>query len=120
MNKKGFTIVELIAVIALLAVIGTIFGANMIKMLANNKELEITTFTETITSATDAYVGAYPDAIKELSSTTSVCIKISDIQNKGFLDKKLKDPSTGELISDKKVKVTKDAKGVLSFQFNGC
>lgn len=119
-NEKGFTIIELIVVIALLAVLAGVFGINMIRTLNNNKDFEDENFINTIKAAADVYVMTYPDKISSLTEGNWVDIDIADISNAGFLNFDLKDPTTGETITEisdgarKKVRIKKGADGLLT------
>lgn len=106
-SKKGFTLIEIIAVISVLVIVITIFAVNMIKINNKNKNEEYQKYVNIITSSTDAYLAFNKDSIRDLSPDNEVYIKISDIKAAGYLLGDLKNPKTGKIIDDNEyVKVT--------------
>ena len=83
-NKKGFTLVEIIAVIALIAVIVGIFIVNLVGKndpKENNKDT-----VKQILSAADAYVSANRSEIEKLyEGYNFVDITIGDLKNNGLI-----------------------------------
>ena len=106
MNKKGFTLVEIIAVIVLLVTIGGIFTVSMVRKL-NDKENNKDTVKQII-SAADAYVSANKEEIEKLyEGYNFVDITIKDLKNNGLLNDDIIDPNTNEKYSDdEKVRIT--------------
>lgn len=103
-NNEGFTLVEIIIVIAVLVVIGGLFAVNMINTLNKNKEEESESVVTRIKSAADAYVAANPEEVERLYNGYGyVDIPIGDLRDGGFLDEKLKDASTGNVIPDEDI-----------------
>lgn len=102
MNKKGFTLIEIMVIIGVVAVVssmGTILFMQTIKQL-NEKKLSDT--IEEIELATDVYFNKYPYLMEELYKGYTgdiVCTRIYKLQNEGLLDKNLKNPLTDERIS---------------------
>lgn len=106
MNKKGFTLVEIIAVIVLLVTIGGIFTVSMVRKL-NDKDNNKDTVKQII-SAADAYVSANKEEIEKLyEGYNFVDITIKDLKNNGLLNDDVIDPNTNEKYSDdEKVRIT--------------
>lgn len=106
MNKKGFTLVEIIAVIVLLVTIGGIFTVSMVRKL-NDKDNNKDTVKQII-SAADAYVSANKEEIEKLyEGYNFVDITIKDLKNNGLLNDDVIDPNTKEKYSDdEKVRIT--------------
>ena len=106
MNKKGFTLVEIIAVIVLLVTIGGIFTVSMVRKL-NDKDNNKDTVKQII-SAADAYVSANKEEIEKLyEGYNFVDITIKDLKNNGLLNDDIIDPNTNEKYSDdEKVRIT--------------
>lgn len=103
-NKKGFTLIEIIIVVVILVVIAGLFTVNMINTLNKNKEQESANIVKTITSAADAYVSDNPTEIKDLYEGYGyVDITVGELIDAGFLNENLKDPDTGETISEDSV-----------------
>ena len=103
-SKKGFTLVEIIVVVAILVVIAGIFSVNMINTLNKNKEEENKSVVTQITSAADAYVSTNPEEVERLYNGYGyVDIKVGELRDNGLLSEELKNPETGERISDDEI-----------------
>ena len=118
-NKKGFTLVELVIVIALLVVIAGIFTVSLIKSIGNQKDEESKDMIAQIVSAANAYVSVNPDKIEDLFNGYGyVDIPIGTLRDKGFLKEDVKDPHTGKRIpDDEKVRVKLDLGDYLDFKY---
>ena len=113
-DKKGFTLVEIIIVIAILIVIAGIFSVNLINSLNKNREEENVNIVAQIKSAADAYVSTNPEEVDKLYNGYGyVDIPIGDLRNAGLLDEDLSDAETGVKISDEEIVRVKLEKGSL-------
>lgn len=101
-NKKGFTLVEIIAVIALIAVIVGIFIVNLVGKndpKENNKDT-----VKQILSAADAYVSANKSEIEKLyEGYNFVDITIGDLRSNGLLSEDITNKETSEKYKDDEV-----------------
>lgn len=118
-NKKGFTLTEIIVVIAILVVVAGIFSVNMINTLNKNKEEEGKTVVTQIKAAADTYVSTNPSEVEKLYNGFGfVDIPVGDLRDAGLLSEDLKDAETGELIPDDAVVRAKLEQGdSISFTF---
>lgn len=118
-NKKGFTLVEIIAVIALIAVIVGIFIVNLVGKndpKENNKDT-----VKQILSAADAYVSANRSEIEKLyEGYNFVDITIGDLKNNGLLSEDITNKETNEKYKDEEVvRVTLNGStGATEFELN--
>ena len=118
-NKKGFTLVEIIAVIALIAVIVGIFIVNLVGKndpKENNKDT-----VKQILSAADAYVSANKSEIEKLyEGYNFVDITIGDLKNNGLLSEDITNKETNEKYKDEEVvRVTLNGStGATEFELN--
>lgn len=105
MNNKGFTLVELVVVIALIAAVAGIFTINMTNILQSVREGEETRLMSELELAADAYINV------NLGGFSGSCINIqtSELIAAGFLKQ-----SDGVSYSSS-VRVCKDENGVLRF-----
>ena len=118
-NKKGFTLVEIIAVIALIAVIVGIFIVNLVGKndpKENNKDT-----VKQILSAADAYVSANKSEIEKLyEGYNFVDITIGDLRSNGLLSEDITNKETSEKYKDDEVvRVTLNGgTGATEFELN--
>lgn len=118
-NKKGFTLVEIIAVIALIAVIVGIFIVNLVGKndpKENNKDT-----VKQILSAADAYVSANKSEIEKLyEGYNFVDITIGDLKSNGLLSEDITNKETNEKYKDEEVvRVTLNGStGATEFELN--
>lgn len=92
MNKKGFTLVELLAVIVILAVILTIAVPNMFKIINKSKE---DTYNNQVTMIIDAAKKYVVTEEVTVAVSPGTCINLSAIVTAGYLEKTPKNPKTG-------------------------
>ena len=100
MKKSGFTMIELVVSIGLIALIGTLIVANMGNVLSGEKDKQYEEFLATIQNAACTYVDV--DKTKKnqccpnnkcVGKTCSVTVE--QILNKGLIEEKdLMDPKT--------------------------
>lgn len=100
-NKVGFTITELIIVIALLIIMIGIFSFNMIGSLNRQKKEDSNSLVNQVKSAANVYVATNKEEAEELYKGYGyIDIPIGDLRESGLLNEDLKDPETGERIPD--------------------
>jgi prepilin-type N-terminal cleavage/methylation domain-containing protein len=97
--KRGFTLVELLAVIVILAIILTIAVPNIIKIINNSKEKSYESQLELIKDATKKYIISNPE-LQPLDGT-SIDIYLKDLQDEGMLPNPLKNPKGGDFDNSK-------------------
>ena len=97
-NKKGFTIVELLAVLAILAVLITLTTSSIFKMMEKNKDAAYETKKDLILKQAKQYVEDNETLIynstKNYGNYACVIVKVSDLVSNGYLDNKDKDMLT--------------------------
>lgn len=92
MKNKGFTIVELLVTISLVAIISVAAGVGINEMFSRQRERNYDEYIRTITNAACTYA-----EVNNIWSNTSV--SINTLLNEGYLSKKLKNPIDNTLIT---------------------
>lgn len=116
-NEKGFTLVELIAVITLMAIIGLMAFANLTNMMKEGEEREIESFETSVKNAAQLYVETNQDsdAFKNLQATKSFRISASLLVSYEYLDGAISNP-TGYEFDNILVQLTKEDDDSISYQ----
>lgn len=109
MNRKGFTLVELLGALVILSLIVTIGGVVITKTITSSKEKNYQILVKNIKNAVEAYYqecnyGNYGDSGINSGITCSTSISLGDLLNYGYIspngkDKVLVNPKTNEDIS---------------------
>lgn len=118
MKKKGFTLVEIIMVIAILGLLSIVIANSLTESLKNQKEKDFDNYIDKIEAAACAFIEIRPETREQETSfncsiipkpdrcksktdcMSSGCeIKVSDIITLGLIDGRLKNPKTDELLS---------------------
>lgn len=96
MNRKGFTLVELIGVIVILSLLALIIIPNVVtylqKGISDSKEYQ----NESIILGAKNWASDHKDELPGDGEVSPFPIKI--FQDSGYIDNDLKDPETGEAI----------------------
>lgn len=90
MYKKGFTLVELLAVIVILSIIALITIVSVNSVIKDSKDNLSETQKKNIEKAAEAYY------LKEGMDSNVSCVSVSDLISKGYLDENIKDPKDSE------------------------
>ncbi len=106
MKKKGFTLVELLGVIVIIAVISLVAFPTIMSQFRKNRKNISNVVKQTITEASLVYVEKNQNQYPKVSGNI-YCVTLTQLVNNGNLSEPLKDPSTGEEIPlSHKVKIT--------------
>lgn len=102
MNNKGFTIVELIAIIVVLAAIFLVSFPYLLNTTKTDKEKQYNEMVNNLCLAGKSYIYANMDKFPTLSTIgSSIEIKISELIEYGNVNKNEVNPKTDELIKNK-------------------
>ena len=105
MKREGFTLVELIVTISIMALIGLMISTNMLGLLSDEEDKDYAAFVEKIEEAACVYVETvFSDTQRSNCRTNSCTISIDQLISKGYIADDLKDPSNGEKVVDNKDK----------------
>lgn len=115
MNKKGFTLVELLAVIVILAVILTIAVPNMFKIIDKSKQ---DSYDNQVLMIIDAAKNYVVNESKVVTTEEPLCIDVTDqLVGENYLDEMPKDPRDGTVMAGS-VAVTVDANDKYDYEYN--
>lgn len=104
-NKKGFTLIELIGVIMIIAVLSLLFFPNLIKKFQESNENLDATTTKIILDSAEHYVDNNSNLF---SKSKSYCISISTLIDNEYLVDNFADFNKEKLINNKIIKVVGD------------
>ena len=100
MNKKGFTLVEVIVSLALLSLIGVAVGISLNKIFKDQNLKNYDEYVEKIKSSALLYANNTVDIINDLNSNYSYkVVTIKELVDKGYINKNLTNPETKEKIN---------------------
>lgn len=98
MKNKGFTLVELIAVVIILALI-SLLGYSYINDSVSSKKNDFSeAFNKIIIDAANIYIGYNPNNYAKVDGNI-YCIKLSELTDYEILSEPLVDPITNENVS---------------------
>ena len=121
MNKKGFTLVELIAIILVLSIILTVVFTSLSASNQNASESEYQNFISNLETAAETYAnlpGIYKDIDERLKKGDNVQILVTDLINAGIIDEIPVNPKTNEEFDDYII-VKKNSNNELIFIVSG-
>ena len=105
MNKKGFTLVELLAVVVILALLALLTSTAVTKLVKDAKDDLSETQMQLIKSAADAWVA---DNLTKLPSAGECSyLTLEDLKKYGLIDSTVLDPKNSqEIPNDLKIKIS--------------
>lgn len=88
MNAKGFTLVELLAIIVIIAVVMIIAAPNMTRQIKKSEEENQSVLNRNIENASKLYAAKYyaNDLIKLTSSGDSIKFTLDDLEKDGLIN----------------------------------
>lgn len=98
MNRKAFTLVELLAVIVILGIILSIISVSVFNILEDSKENAYETQIEMLKASTKEYVSDKKRTL--FSEKDNVCISIYDLYQERYITEIPEDTKTGKKMSE--------------------
>ena len=92
-NKKAFTLVELIAVVIIIAIISLLVIPSIVGLIKDKEDEMSETFQKIISSSADLYMSENQNKYVNVNGN-NYCILLQDILDKGFLTPPIIDPVT--------------------------
>lgn len=112
MNKKGFTLAEILGVMVIIGLLLIIIGPQIIIRIRNNKEKAEEVGNKLVYNAAEQLI---EEESEKYLKGKSYCIKISELVDKGKLASPVVNIATGEKIEDKTVLAKKSITGYTSY-----
>lgn len=112
MNNKGFTLVELIGIVLVLALIFLVSFPNFVSLSKDTENERYETMVHDLCLAGESYIYA-----QGLASDTTVSVSIQDLIEYGVVDKNLKDVKTHQYVKDRTLTFTKNSDGTFSCDY---
>ena len=107
MNKKGFTLIEILGVIVIIGLLLLIVAPNLLNRI-NPKETEISNLQKEML---EEAAGLYADAHKDICSS-SCTVTVDTLKSEGYINEKVLDAKDKKRnIDDVSITVTKDNNG---------
>ena len=119
MKKNGFTLIELVTVIALLSIVGVILIPKISDMFQTSKADQLEEVRQEVVTATEVYLNSScgSDSYDKLIENDSIKIYLSSISNCGLIENKIYNPVSGEYfdIDNEYVDVIIDEVGMIDY-----
>lgn len=107
MNNKAFTLIELTAIIVVLAAIFLVSFPSLINIAKSDEEKKYENMIENLCLAGESYIYANIDDFNELSIVgNQIDINISILMQEEYVDSKSKNPRTEQSIKNNKLTYT--------------
>lgn len=119
MNKKAFTLIELLAVITLLSILSAIVIVNVSSYMDDVGETAYSTLVKSIKSSTEMYVAEHSASFPQLEiSGSTFDIELNDLVEDGYIKANLVDERTTTPIPlTTKVHITVISKTKIAVEF---
>ena len=109
-NKKGFTLVEILVSIGLLALLGSVIAISLNRVFKDNNKKNYNEYVEKIKSSAMLFVNNTVDIINDLNDNSFKIITIGDLIDNGYVNDTLVNPNTDEKVGkEEKIQVSYDS-----------
>jgi len=122
MNKNGFTLMELVTVIAVLSIVGIILIPKINQTFQTSRADQLEEVREDVVTATDVYLNSKcgKETYDKLIENDSVKIYLNNISDCGLIDSSIYNPVSGEYfnINNEYINVIIDEVGMIEYELS--
>jgi len=122
MNKNGFTLMELVTVIAVLSIVGIILIPKINQTFQTSRADQLEEVREDVVTATDVYLNSKcgKETYDKLIENDSVKIYLNNISDCGLIDSSIYNPVSGEYfnINNEYINVIIDEVGMIDYELS--
>lgn len=120
MNKKGYTLIELIAVVVIIAMVAIIIVVNFDKILGKSDDKKVSAFESDLEKAACVYVDLKENNVFKSSCYPNTCtVTVASLISSGLVKDDTIDPVTNNTVSKTlTVSVTWDNEGTKNCTLN--
>ena len=119
MNKKGFTLIEIVTVIALLSIVGIITLPKINDAIKTSRADQLEEVRQEVVTATEVYLNSScgSENYDRLIENDSIKIYLSSISDCGLIENKIYNPVSGDYfnIDNEYVDVVIDEVGMIDY-----
>ena len=118
-NRYGFTLIEMMAIISLLAVLTLVTAPTIIRLYKSDSKKEYDEYIETLELATESYIKSNIDKYPQLKTAGgSVNITIKTLRDEGYVKKNLiKHKTKNNTLDTDGFKVTANSDMTLKYEW---
>lgn len=119
MKKNGFTLIELIALLGIIAIIILISAPSLINQIESQNEKKYNNFVNDLCLASETYINHHN--IQTLQNTNDfINVPISELINNGYLKSNVTNPKTKQKVTDiESIKITLTSDKTYICELNG-
>ena len=123
MKKNGFTLLELLAVVVIVAVVGVSAGLAFNNIEDETAEEELMNKYVEIQRAANLYLDLHSSDLEWFIENQIIYYKLADLKNENYITSDLDNPVTGELIDSSyyvEIYVKKDPSTLEAYEVSSC
>lgn len=118
-NRSGFTLIEIMGVIALLAVIMMVTVPTVLKTLKKSETNQFDTYVENLTLAAETYLQRNRERYPQMENVGgTLSVRVGTLQEEGFIKTHIKNPKTeADANPEDIIKITVESDGSYAFEY---